>query len=1062
MDNHELQVVFLIDVSYSMSNELSSIKNMITQFEKKSPNGLNINIWTFSEFFNVCFISKSPKSIHSNEVAISLNKIGLCVPHDYSNRKKNHQFRKYSQKNIVAAFVSLLESFKYDENILVFIITDSSPHHKCYGHSRESEAERVWLAERNFKNLDIFYLQKMVIETLKITVIPILYNDAIKFKYYHQAALMSNGLVLVPKSNNLVKGLTSLLFVLKNTSKPFSIENCHYENVAFIFEESEILDITINKISILTHDPKTIDECIATIDFINQENFKYTSLGLLKTSLETTSTETASLKMLTLFNSWNVNSQVIGASLKVIIMLALDFIDSPLFKKNVYDESVDLLSSHLGSFKSNEIKKLAEWKNSFSKFKNAISDVNDVTQQKCVITLSSVLESIQNLEEIPENDTNISKWMRILLELILCRLINIPLTMDQNGEYEFLDPWRTPNWHFELSTTISAYSAMKLRNLNNGKYIDPYSRRKNTAAIILPHPNDVIQTFIYKTLAALPSLHGLLQCYLVTGGLPMFPFFACGIQSSCIFNIISRIRLDQNIKQSEWQVIRSFVWATRINGSTQALNILKCWKQNKQLNPVDNVAKLTTAIFIFFKNEKSKQEIKKILTMLLEEISADLISHSKKMQTKNVLPLDRNFFECFQPKFLPPFYPQKKSPNVLLLSEKLRVAFKILNLDKNFCIADKIKYNNGMRKLKKLVKKCKFYFLYARIVHNIFVLLECDVTIENWHEAYAKRDFKYSSLISKDQIDLIFTESYILKHRSMRYIRTSNKYIKINTRDEIVSLLKKKCLEQLLDIVSPGLRKIFVGLKFSNAKYALTYAFLCNNEFYSFEQASYFLETASIIRNSQPILTLERFNAVHFLENIKNNQKSLDTVGLAFCIAPWTESKPCVLRSSYFFIQKIFQNSSDKIKELLEKHILAFNCLRLKTNRHGHNVTNIFPGISGWSKQYQVNRLNNPDMNYVKAAKIQKVLKQMKNFSTYLKLIDMEKKFYHGKQRSLIENLLKIELSFQQIKKFKKIFSLLRRRNFLDPLNKIENILSLRYLKKSGKILNKIIIILTE
>ena len=133
----------------------------------------------------------------------------------------------------------------------------------------------------------------------------------------------------------------------------------------------------------------------------------------------------------------------------------------------------------------------------------------------------------------------------------MCRLIQVSFPLDLNGLPDFQDAWSASIQYLETDSVMSAFSVVKIRDLSTGTYVDPFSKKKYSAAVILAHPNDIVLTQIYACLSTLPSLQGLIQSFLVSGGYKVFPAIVPGLQASCLLYFIRKIKEVNGFTQSE-------------------------------------------------------------------------------------------------------------------------------------------------------------------------------------------------------------------------------------------------------------------------------------------------------------------------------------------------------------------------------------------------------------------------------------------------------------------------------------------------------------------------------
>ena len=320
-----LQVVFILDVTGSMSNQIEGVKSMVATFCSYDRPGVNIHIWTYTETSTTCYVCKSKPGLSEVELVDYVFQIKLCCPPEFPNANASGGD---GPENVVAAVTSLLHSFDPRYNIVCFIITDAAPHHIIYGESGEAKAEKTWLTEHGHNDHDIFGLLNEVIETLNITFVPVLYTTG-DIKWYQQAAVLTQGCILCPNSSNseiLAKGLGSLLTTLQKISISREVAADEVANLDDVYKGFAMLDLKVDEFVPLDKDSSNRSDISGTLQKIsNAEEIKASLLGLMETACDKFAGKKAGKRCRT------VNPKIIAASVRILTMSMLDFIDSPLF-----------------------------------------------------------------------------------------------------------------------------------------------------------------------------------------------------------------------------------------------------------------------------------------------------------------------------------------------------------------------------------------------------------------------------------------------------------------------------------------------------------------------------------------------------------------------------------------------------------------------------------------------------------------------------------------------------------------------------------------------------------
>lgn len=517
-----LEVAFLLDITGSMGSQIDGVKLMVSQFCSIERPGVNVHIITFTENSKNCYVTHSSTGLNSAKLVEYVNSIKLSTPPGTSGIVAPGGD---GPENVVAATTMLLKQFEPSDNILAFIITDDAPHHKSFGASAEAEAEKRWLTENGFENHDIFARLNELVETLNITIVPVLYGQAHAYKWYQQAALLTDGLVLCPQiadSYVLADGLGLILDAVQRLAVTRQIDAGDLQNL----NGFAVLGLNFDDFVPLESDPESLGECKRQAVLHRDANeIKASLLGLLETTFDRFSGKKSAKRCRA------VDASVIAASVRVLVVSMLHAVDSPLVANDDFERNVAKLMQVLersgAESKKSEMKLVNLLVENIGELKEKLKlvDKSDKTSVQCLITLNSALEYLNGLEQMPSTEEEVAAWMEMAMQLSMCRLLNITFPLDFYGKPDFNDAWAASIRFIELATTLSASSAAKLRNAETGIYVDPLSRRENTTAMIVAHPNDAVLSVIYKCLTCLASLLGLIQSYLVSGGLKVSFFF---------------------------------------------------------------------------------------------------------------------------------------------------------------------------------------------------------------------------------------------------------------------------------------------------------------------------------------------------------------------------------------------------------------------------------------------------------------------------------------------------------------------------------------------------------
>ena len=246
-------------------------------------------------------------------------------------------------ENGVAATTSLLQTFKASDNLLAFIITDDAPHHASFGVSQEAEAEKRWLTENGFANHDVFARLNELVESLNVTLVPVLYGNALAYKWYKQAAVLTDGLVLCPESNEsrvLAAGLALILDAVQRLAISREIDHRNLQQMAENFRGFAVLGLNAENFEPLEGDPASADDCqIEVVKNKGVGEIRAALLGLLQTTFDRFSGKKSSKRCRT------VDASVVAGSVRVLVMSMLHAIDSPLIKKEELENVAKLMDT---------------------------------------------------------------------------------------------------------------------------------------------------------------------------------------------------------------------------------------------------------------------------------------------------------------------------------------------------------------------------------------------------------------------------------------------------------------------------------------------------------------------------------------------------------------------------------------------------------------------------------------------------------------------------------------------------------------------------------------------
>ena len=943
----ELDVVFLVDITGSMGSQIEGVKQMVAAFCGIDRPSINIHIWTFTESPG-CHVTKSPNNLSSNDLVNYTKNIVLCHPPGIPNVNAGGGD---GPENVTAGIASLIDEFNSQQNLLCFIITDAAPHHKSYGNGTETKEEIKFLKDKGFEDTDIFVVLCEVIDSLNATFVPVLYGSAQTNIWHQQAAAMTDGLILCPKSQDsklLASGLEMLLDAFQKVSISRDLQlvnNLDIEKLASGFSIMAIPD----DIQIFETDPDTLASLTKNIPLISSsKDILEKILGLFKTTIDRFSGKKSSKRCRT------INAEHMSKSIKVFLLSLLYTTSSKLHDKGTLDHSVSDLTILLNTLKSSdqkydwELNMLNRYVNELDDMRKKFQDLDEVEQDsiECMVSLEKVGQSLKGLDNVPVSEDELSQWMDLILQLCVVRLINVKFPNDSEGKPDFADAWSASLTNIEYSSVLSASSALSLRSKVDFLYTAPVSLNKNNAALLLTHPNDPRLTMIYKSLSYFPTLQGLIQSHLVSGSFKVFPSILQGLQASAFWHI-TRFVHKNFYSESQWEVIRCIVHSLSNSAYSVAPNIYSSLKNEKCLNPVDNISKLLAGYLSFF-NTQRPNNLPTVLRLLFEELSADAVAWEirKTLNTESTmkcnLPTDREITECFVDfeeilKF-DPCSGIHRFEEVVKGTERLGPDF----LEK---ISQKLKNN------------CETLGNVIKVFEVICKVIGADLSKNNVLDAFeANKSEEFANILTRNELEAIFVESFLIRKRTGRY--TLDEESKEWKRESLERVNANLLYESLIKIVENTLNEHFVAWNLTRKNSILEVMIKKIMEFEGETIEDYSKSISTLEGKLGPVaLKFSRIHSLTALQKISgpNLENKLKTLGLALLLGSWTNSPPCSLRRSLPEILTIFSSLPD-LHPLLQSEILKEAvCSRPPNapNRHGHTSEIQFPGIRNWTQKYE-------------------------------------------------------------------------------------------------------------
>lgn len=950
-----LQVVFLVDITGSMGSQIEGVKQMIASFCEIDRPLIDVHIWTYTESPG-CHVSPSPKGLKANGLVEYTKNIQLCRPPDNPSVSAGGGD---GPENVVAGIAALLEHFDGKDNVLCFVVTDAPPHHASYGEGKETKDERKWLVDKGFENTDIFCILCEVIDSLNITFVPVLYSGSENNVWYHQAAIMTEGIVLVPKANDsqvLAQGLGLLLDTFQKVTVNKNIELVKNIDIESIGKGFSILDINPEDFQMFEEDPKNNAEITKEYKKLDgKDDIMKKILELFETTVDRFKGKKSAKRCRA------VNVDHISKSIKFFLMSMLKITNSTLFNQDSFQEIKNELETLLRALEAKDQKFGWELKMFLSfvkeldqitgRIQNLQHDIDRENQPiECMVSLEKVSESLKGLNQVPQSEEDLSAWMDLILQLLLVRLMNLNFPLDANKQPDFADAWSASIKSIEYSSILSASSALSLRSKEDCLYTAPVSLSKNNAALVLAHPNDGQLTDIYKSLSYFPSLQGLIQSHLVSGSFKVFPSITFGLQASVLWYLL-RVRNEGfRFAQYEWEFVRCLVHSIQSSSQLPAAEIYNAAKNSTQLTPVDSIAKVLTAVLAYFRRNKVESDkARQILRLVFEELSADVVAFEIRRATNDEgkiinckLPLNKDIAACFyNSEEVEAFDPLS---GVHYIEEVCKKG-KHLGQDFLLKVADKLVSSSGV--MQNTIQVFKVFC----------AILRCDLTKTTPEEALNSiSQDEILNLIPEGTLGEIFVESLILQKRTGRYkLKEDTKEWIRESLDRVPSEYLHSCV---VEIIKESLRPKFNEWTLVRTNYCRSQNIAKVNSLEGDSFSSFNTQLSQINTEvSEVVIKLTRLDVPeclnHIQSNFGNNSPRANTLGLALMIGDWTKGPASQLRSQLSrFIPLFNEENLELIQNEMKKEAV---CLRPveKPNRHGHDLNHNYPGIVSWTQEYQ-------------------------------------------------------------------------------------------------------------
>jgi hypothetical protein len=969
MTQKSLQVVFLVDITGSMGSQIEGVKQMIAKFCEIDRPFVDIHIWTFTENPG-CHVSKSPVGLKSEGLVKYTKDITLCHPPD--NPTINASGGD-GPENVTAGIASLVDSFDINDNLLCFIITDAPPHCKCFGEGAETLDERKWLENAGFDDTDVFIVLCQVIDSLNVTFVPVLYGDSRRSVWFHQAAVMTEGLVLCPKqasSEALAGGLGVLLDTFQRLSVSRDLNLLRTINTEDLSGGFGILDIDPDDFQMVEEDQGKNDKVHKDYKEIgDSEQLAERIAAPFRTAIDRFAGKKAATRCR------GVSADQVAASVRVLLRGFQFILGSGNFDQVEVDVNNLMATLQVLAAKERNI----EWDvKKLENFKKYIKSVKEKGEGKTfthqedlpvnpLVIIDKLVAKIIELNPKPYSELDVSNWMDLVLQMILIRFIDVKFATDATGKEDFGDAWSASLGKIDYSGISTASAAISSRPEGENTYISLASSEKFNSALIFAPPSSSLLSEFYKLLGFFPTLQGLIQSHLVSGGYKIFPSMSIGLQSATLWHLIRIREKGPNFNQGEWDLLRSLAHSFEVSDIKPGLQLYRAAKKGLALNPVDSISKVFAGILTFFrKHSPETEKSQQVLRLLFEEYSAEVVSYELKKDGPELrLPTEKQLasliIESTSITDFDPLSGQHYLEEVLKRGKRLEDSFIL--------------------KVKSHVSSNSVITGALNVFKTAIGLFVCNLKTNNCEEAFNDaKVLSFQSLCSDELLFDVFIESLLVKKRTARYKldEGSKEWLRISLEPLNISALHDRCVEILKEefreqVNQWNLKRKAAGLAFLTEK-------VLNLPAGSFESCNESLKSLEYSIDGFS-LKLCRSDVLDVLNQI-NEEDKLRTLGLALVIGDWTNSPPGDLRKSLRQVLQKFQFSeelSENIKSLFKKTV---ECLRNTTapNRHGHTKDLKFPGPHGWTQEYDDEVRKNKKR---KVKKLEKHLEELKDYTSY-------------------------------------------------------------------------------
>lgn len=585
-----LRVVFLVDITGSMGNQLEGVKQMLREY-CRSARGVKVSIMTYTEDskqgYTTYFTAEDP-----SELAAYVTGIKLCEPPD---RRGVNASGGDGPENVLQGLAAT-SAVSLDERLLLFIVTDAPPHDASQ-RNNEAVNERRALVELGLAedagDVDMYRVLDRVLDARRgrVAICPLMYGVSGRaLHFYAQCAALTGGLLLKSTGSG---GAAALARTLQ------AIVDCVAGGAAArALEGFEVLG--------LTGFEEAEDESAPRAPPTRLCDTHEALLGLQKT-VQTL----AGRKWSRRAKACNLEGAV--AALKLALSLGASKVPCPdLFTAAL--EHIDgpdqpfLKDAAVAAFRAAHAARL-----------------EPRPEQECLVSLESAQEAIaeaagEGFGEDPD------ALMHVFLKLLLARLVDVKFPNDKDGNPDFMDPWSADIRNVGAST-ISAFAAMKFRDAATGMYKDPQTREEMSGVLVLAEPGDAFGSAVLQLASATPLLD-LVTHYLLSGTVKLYRNIWAGSAASVLYRVMCDAAYDGALSERGWALARSVLHSLHVQGRPVAASVVKQMEQG-HANPADAMSKLFAALLQV--KASAKEPGSPLFTVFAQELVTGLLMQHKRL-----------------------------------------------------------------------------------------------------------------------------------------------------------------------------------------------------------------------------------------------------------------------------------------------------------------------------------------------------------------------------------------------------------------------------------------------